>query len=110
MVKDKKPGLTKQYTQDNIKMEKNTAKVNLCGLMTVPLKAISFKIIFMVLENINGKMVDPTKVNGKITKCKVKGPLHGLTEENMLETMQKIAKKDLVCLHLKTAGFIKVNG
>ena len=58
-------------------------KVNLCGQMTHFLKETFSKIIFMDLENTNGKMEEYTKDNGSIIKWKEKVLLHGQMEENM---------------------------
>ena len=76
-------GLIKLFISDSIKMEKNTVKANLCGLMTAHIKEISYKIIFMDMENINGRMAEYIKENGKIIKCREKALLHGQMEENI---------------------------
>ena len=85
-------------------------KENLCGQMTVLMKENFYKTIFTDLVNMNGKMVEFTKVNGKITKWKVKELLLGQTVGNTLEIMCKIVKRVSEYLHSKMAEFMKDNG
>lgn len=91
-------------------MVKNMERENLCGLMTVLMKEISFKIIYMDSANMNGKMEEYTKENGRTIKCKVKVHLLGQMEENTLEIILKIGNKDLGFLLSKMVEFMKENG
>ncbi len=64
-------------------MERSMGKGNLCGQMTHFLKGTFSKIIFMDLENTNGKMEEYMKDSGSIIKWKEKVLSHGQMEENM---------------------------
>lgn len=110
MEKDKKVGQIRLYIQVNIKMVKNMVKESLCGLMIAPMRVNFLKTIFMVTEDINGKMDEFIQANGKIIKCKVKEYLLGLTEENMKVIILRIENKDMAHFFLKMAEFIKENG
>ncbi len=83
MVMVNNHGQIKQYIKVNIKMEKSMAKECFYGLMIVLIKDNFLKIIFMVQENILGKMEEYIQDNGKIIKCKEKEFLHGQMEEDM---------------------------
>ena len=110
MDKVNKPGLMKLFILAITEMEENTVKVNSCGLMIVHMKEIFLKIISMALENMNGRMEESTKVNGKIIKCKEKVLSPGLMVENMLEIILKIVNKALEFSHLKMEEYMKENG
>lgn len=110
MDKVNKPGLMKLFILAITEMEENTVKVNSCGLMIVHMKEIFLKIISMALENMNGRMEESTKVNGKIIKCKEKVLSPGLMVENTLEIILKIVNKALEFSHLKMEEYMKGSG
>ena len=58
MVKEKKFGQIKRLMKATIYKEKNTVKEYLNGLMDQNIKENFIRIIFMDLENINGRMAE----------------------------------------------------
>ena len=78
----RKDGPMDPDTEACLRMELNTAKDTLSGLMEVTSKENSKRARFMVLEHIIGAMDELTRGNGLITQCMVKVALPGLTVEN----------------------------
>lgn len=103
-------GLMKLFTKGNIKMEKNMGKVLFFGKMTVAMMASLFRIIFMDLENMCGKMEESIKEIGKTIKWKGKEFLLGLMAENMKESTRMIKRKVLEFLPSEMGEPIKENG
>lgn len=62
----KNPGLTVQYTKENIKKVKNTDEVFIVGQMVVNMTAIGLKTKLKELEFIHGLMVENIWENGMI--------------------------------------------
>jgi hypothetical protein len=110
MERVRKLGPMKLCISESIRMEKNMERASLCGPMTVLMKAISSKTIFMASENISGKTDVYTKDNGKITKCKAKAHSPGPMEENTLETMFKTESRVSGSSLSRMAEYMKVNG
>jgi len=96
-----------QSMRVTMKWAENKAKVILNGLMEVLMKVISIIIIFMVLEFMNGLMVEDIRESGETIRCMGRESLHGQTEENMLEIILMIKSKDTGSLHGLTAENIK---
>jgi hypothetical protein len=110
MVMENRYGRMKQFIKENIKTEKNMAKVLSFGKMTVVMMDSSFRIIFMGSENMCGKMEEFIKEIGKTIKWKVKEFLLGLMAGNMKGSTRMIKRKVLGYLPTETVEPIRENG
>jgi hypothetical protein len=110
MATDKRLGLMRQSTRDNIKMEKNMAREISFGRTIVAMKVNFSKITSMVLGNTSGKTEESTKVSGRTTKCKAKESLLGLMEGDMRDSTRMTRNRDSECLPSEMVEFMRVSG
>ena len=85
-------------------------EVNSYGAIKAPMMEISFKIIFMELENMCGLMEEYIMVSGLIIKWKVKELLLGVMEESMSANINMIKNMEMVHLNGQMVENILVNG
>lgn len=89
----KSTGQIKQYIKGSIKLERNMEKVYFYGKTIALMRASFFRITFMDLVNIPGKMEGFIRENGKTIKCKGKESLLGLMDVVMKDNIRMIKKK-----------------
>ena len=91
-------------------MEKNKGMVYLNGMMVQYMKAISFRIIYMVKGNIFGLMAGNIMVLGKKIKCLIMENLFGQMEEFIKEIMLMIKNMVMENFFGQMEGVLKVHG
>ena len=67
MVQAKSHGATVPFMKANMKMERNTVRVDSPGKMVAPLRASSIAIEWKAMEPTFGQMNESTQANGKTT-------------------------------------------
>lgn len=106
----KKNGRMVHFIKEIMRLGRNKEKVHLFGVTIALMKVIFMKIIFMEKGNMFGKMGEFTLENGITIKCMEQAISHGQMGANTKVPIRMIKSKDLECLHLKMAEFMKENG
>jgi hypothetical protein len=83
MAKVNKNGKMVLSIRAAINQARNREKGHSSGVMIVPIRVISMKIISMVMASMYGKMAEYMRDNGIITRCMERANLHGLMVGNM---------------------------
>lgn len=70
-------GQMRQYTKENIKVAKSTARDCFCGRTIAAMRVSSSKTTFMASASMCGRMDEYTRENGGTTKCREEESSHG---------------------------------
>lgn len=93
MDMERKSGLTKQNTKENMNSVKSTVMDDSVGLIVLSTKDSSSTTIFKEKEFINGQMEEGIKAHGSTTKCTDWDDLNGLMADAMKESILMINKE-----------------